>query len=98
MQSALSFAPLCPVGFINFHEAGRGEAGQSLLFAGRGGAAYFSTRRGGATIPVSNTCKCAILMTQICPEISLAGLWKAFQRPILPIQSGINHSSNQDVL
>ena len=46
MQSALSFAPLRPVGFVNFHGAGRGKA----CFL-RGGAAYFSTGRGGATIP-----------------------------------------------
>ena len=46
MQSALSFAPLRPVGFVNFHGAGQG-----LLFAGRGGAACFSAGRGGATIP-----------------------------------------------
>ena len=35
MQSALSFAPLHPVGFVNFH----------------GATAYFSTGRGGAIIP-----------------------------------------------
>ena len=41
MESAVSFAPLRPAGFVNF--AGQGGAGQGLLFAGqlvfpRGGA------------------------------------------------------------
>ena len=34
MESAVSFAPLRPADFVNF--AGRGGAGQGLLFAGRG--------------------------------------------------------------
>ena len=46
MRSALSFALLRPVGFVNFHGAGRGKA----CFL-RAGAAYFSTGWGGATIP-----------------------------------------------
>ena len=58
MQSALSFAPLRPVGFVNFHGAGQGGAGQGLLFAGRGslffqGAGQPIFPRGGATIPAS---------------------------------------------
>ena len=35
MESAVNFAPLRPADFVNF--AGRGGAGQGLLFAGRGG-------------------------------------------------------------
>ena len=46
MQSALSFAPLRPVGFVNFHGAGRGKA----CFL-QGGAGW-----GGATIPASCAC------------------------------------------
>ena len=45
MQSALSFAPLRPVGFVNFHGAGRGgarpafcRAGQPIFPRGWGGA------------------------------------------------------------
>ena len=46
MESAVSFAPLRPADFVNFagqgspffRGAGRGGAGQGLLFAGRGGA------------------------------------------------------------
>ena len=59
MQSALSFAPLRPVGFVNFHGAGQG-----LLFAGRGGAAYFSTGHCGATIPaaLAQTCQNGLLI------------------------------------
>ena len=43
MQSALSFAPLRPVGFVNFHGAGRGGARPAFCGAGqpifpRGGA------------------------------------------------------------
>ena len=49
MESAVSFAPLRPADFVNF--AGRGGAGQGLLFAGRGGAACFSAGRGGAGRP-----------------------------------------------
>ena len=65
MQSALSFAPLRPVGFVNFHGAGRG------------GAAYFSTGRGRATIPAFHS-------TQVLPKhltaffISLLNLRESF--------------------
>ena len=47
----INFAPPRPTGFANFRGAGRGGAGQDLLFcgAGRGGAALFS--RGGAGRP-----------------------------------------------
>ena len=40
MQSALSFAPLRPVGFVNFHGAGQG-----LLFAGRGSLFFHGAGR-----------------------------------------------------
>ena len=43
MQSAVSFAPLRPVGFVNFHGAGRGKA----CFL-RGGAGQPIFPRGGA--------------------------------------------------
>ena len=47
----INFAPPRPAGFASFHGAGRGGAGQDLLFcgAGWGGAALFP--RGGAHIP-----------------------------------------------
>ena len=34
MESAVSFAPLHPTGFVNF--TGQGGPGQGLLFAGQG--------------------------------------------------------------
>ena len=37
MESAVSFAPLCPAGFVNF--TGRGGARPAFCGAGRGGAA-----------------------------------------------------------
>ena len=46
MQSALSFAPLRPVGFVNFY--GAGGAGQGLVFAERGEAGQPIFPRGGA--------------------------------------------------
>ena len=49
MESAVSFAPLRPAGFVNF--AGRGGAGQGLLFAGRGSLFFRGAGRGGASIP-----------------------------------------------
>ena len=45
MQSALSFVPLRPVGFVNFHGAGQGRAGQGLLFAGRGSLFFHGAGR-----------------------------------------------------
>ena len=46
MESAVSFAPLRPADFVNF--AGRGRAGQGLLWAGRGGAGQPDFPRGRA--------------------------------------------------
>ena len=44
IESALSFAPLRPAGFVNY--MGRAGLGQGLLFAGQG--SLFSAGRGGA--------------------------------------------------
>ena len=62
MQSALSFAPLRPVGFVNFHGAGRGGARPAFC-----GAAYFSTGLGGATISDS-----------ICQQTICDTVWDRF--------------------
>ena len=49
MESAVSFAPLRPAGFVNF--MGRGGAGQCLLFAGRDSLFFRGAGRGGAGRP-----------------------------------------------
>ena len=41
MESAVSFAPLRPAGFVNF----TGRAGQGLLFVGRGSLFFRGARR-----------------------------------------------------
>ena len=47
LEFTVSFAPLRPAGFVNSCGAGRGGAGQGLLFAGRGGAGQPVFPRGG---------------------------------------------------
>ena len=61
MESAVSFAPLRPADFADF--AGRGGAGQGLLFVGRGGAACFSAGRGRAGRPSLGSTQAVTLTT-----------------------------------
>ena len=48
MESAVSFAPLRPAGFVGFWQGGAGRGGARLTFrgAGRGRAACFSGGQG----------------------------------------------------
>ena len=62
MESAVSFTPLRPAGFVNF--AGRGGARPAFCGAGRGSLFFRGAGWGRATIPVLYTSP----VLCICPQ------------------------------